>query len=110
MNTPTRYAIAMTMALLALPAASRADADAAMDACVQAFVDANIPKEHPVKVRKVQVAENPLNPPERAYRIVLTATGTKSGKRFARGTCTVDRHGEIIAMTARSSTPQLASR
>jgi len=45
MNRPI-LAATTTLALLASPLASRADAvTQAMDACVQAFVAANLPKE-----------------------------------------------------------------
>ena len=118
MNTISRFAshwtkcvsLAATMSMLALPAASRADADAALDACLKAFADANVPKEHPVRLQKVQTVDSPLNPHAAPYRIILTATGATSGKKIASGTCTVDRKGEIIAMTGRPATPQLASR
>jgi hypothetical protein len=118
MNTIPRFAshwtkclsLAATMSLLALPAASRADADAAMDACLKAFVDANVPKEHPVRLEKARTVDGPLAGNEGPYRILLTATGAKSGKKIASGSCTVDRRGEIIAMTGRPVTPQLASR
>ena len=52
MNRPI-LAVATTLALLGSPLASRADAeDQAMDACVQAFVAATLPKEQPVVVDK----------------------------------------------------------
>src|SRR5262245_47481199 len=111
MRIPHRFlSVATTVALLALPAASRADADAAMDACVQAFVDATVPKDHPVTVRRIEKAESPLTAHDRAYRIVLMATGAKSGKSFGRATCTTDRNGQVVAMTGRSGTTKLASR
>lgn len=104
--------IAASVALLALPVASRADvdADAAMDACVQAFVSANLPKDQPVSVRKIDTIDGPLAVQDRAYRIVLTATGKTSGKKLARATCIVDRDGQIVALNGRSATPRLASR
>jgi hypothetical protein len=102
--------IAASVALLALPVASRADADAAMDACVQAFVSANLPKDQPVSVRKIDTIDGPLAVQDRAYRIVLTATGKTSGKKLARATCIVARDGQIVALNGRSPAPRLASR
>ena len=67
--------LAASLALLALPITSHADSDAAMEACVQAFVSANVPKEHPIKVRKVNLVDGPLAVQERAYRITITARG-----------------------------------
>ena len=114
--TNTRFAraakavsIAASMTLL-VPSASRADADAAMDACVQAFVSANLPKDQPISVRKIDTIDGPLAAQDRAYRILLTATGKTSGKKLARATCIVDRDGQIIAMNGRSTTHQLAAR
>jgi hypothetical protein len=91
--------IATTLSVLALPAASRAGGlDQAMDTCVQAFVAKRLPKEQRVVVDKRRSAYQALDSRSHTYRISLTATGRTSGRQLAKGTCVVDRTGEIIAL------------
>ena len=97
-----------TLALLGSPLASRADADAqAMDACVQAFVAATLPKGQPVVIDKENLASGPLDMQTRTYRIVLIATGKTSGRQVAKSVCIANRAGEVIALNGRRP-PQLA--
>lgn len=97
-----------TLALLASPLVSRADAEAqAMDACVQAFVAANLPKEQPVIVDKEHSVTGPLDAQTRTYRIVLIATGKTSGRQIAKNVCVANRAGEVIALDGRRP-PRLA--
>jgi hypothetical protein len=101
------FAVA-TLALFGSPIASRADADAqAMDACVQAFVAATLPKEQPVVVEKENLASVPLDVQTRTYRIVLIATGKTSGRQIAKSVCIANRAGEVIALNGRRP-PRLA--
>ena len=91
-----------TLTLLASPLASRADAvEQAMDACVQAFVAASLPKGQRVVVDKQNIARGPLDAHPRTYRLVLTATGTTSGRQIAKSTCVANRAGEVIALNGR---------
>ena len=97
-----------TLALLGSPLASRADAvEQAMDACVQAFVAANLPKEQRVVVDKQNFVSGPLDAHTRTYRVVLIATGTTSGRQIAKSTCVANRDGEVIALNGRRP-PRLA--
>lgn len=97
-----------TLALLGSPLASRADAvEKAMDACVQAFVAASLPKEQRVIVDKTSAAIGPMDAQSRTYRIVLKATGTTSGRQIAKGVCVANRDGEVIALNGRRP-PRLA--
>ena len=97
-----------TLALFGSPLASRADvAEQAVDACVQAFVAANLPKEQRVVVDKENLASGPLDAQTRTYRIVLIATGKTSGRQIARSVCVANRAGEVIALNGRRP-PQLA--
>src|SRR5690349_18085609 len=74
-----------TLALLAAPLASHAGAgDQALDACVQAFVAAKLPKGQRVVIDKQNSASGPLDTHTRTYRIVLTATGTTTGRQVAK--------------------------
>lgn len=97
-----------TLALLGSPLVSRADAvEQAMDACVQAFVAASLPKEQRVVVDKLNSAIGPMDVQSRTYRIVLKATGSTSGREIAKGVCVTNRNGEVIALNGRRP-PRLA--
>ena len=103
--------IAAATVLMAVPFTSHAgNDDAAMDACISAFVAANLPKEQPVSVRKEEAAASPISIHARAYKIVVSATGVESGKRLARGTCIVNRSGEVVALDGKPLPTKLASR
>ena len=91
-----------TLALLGSPLASRADAvERAMDACVQAFVAASLPKEQRVVVDKLNSASGPMDAQSRTFRIVLKATGTTSGREIAKGVCVTNRNGEVLALNGK---------
>jgi hypothetical protein len=107
MNTPTpscnltcrapRIALA-SLALLAAPLAAHARQQAAMDACIKAFVTAHFPKEQPVTVRKLDTTTSPASVLASRYRITVTARGAQSGKSLAKGTCIADRAGTVLSM------------
>jgi len=108
MNRPI-LAATTTLALLASPLASRADAvTQAMDACVQAFVAANLPKEQRVIVDTENFAISPHDAQSHTYRIVLIATGKTSGRQIAKNVCVANRAGAVIALNGRRP-PQLAT-
>jgi hypothetical protein len=103
-------AIATATLLLAAPFASHADKhDQAMDLCINAFVAASSLKEHPLTVRKEETSVSPIMLHARAYKIVVNAKGVESGKYVARGTCTVDRSGAVIALNGKPLPTQLAA-
>jgi hypothetical protein len=100
-----------TLALLGSPLVSRADAvEHAMDACVQAFVAASLPKGQRVVVDKQDIASGPLDAHSRAYRLVLTATGTTSGRQIAKSTCIANRRGQPPGRSHRVEWQATASR
>lgn len=100
--------VAVSAHSIALADSPAARADRAMDACVTAFVAAKLPKEQPVKVRKEAFVPSPLDTHQRNYKIVMTATGTESGKRLARGVCIIDRGGNLVAFNGKRPREQLA--
>ena len=113
--TSTRIAKSLSLAaatlLLAVPFTSQAsDYDAAMDSCINAFVASNLPKEQPVTVRKEVAVSSPIAVHARAYKIVVSAKGKESGKYLARGTCVVNRAGEVVALNGKPLPTKLASR
>mgnify|MGYP003576332547 CR=1 FL=1 len=112
MNTLSKsLSIAAATVALAAPFATQAhNYDAAMDSCINAFVASSVPKEHPVKVKKEDGINSPLSVHSRAYKIVVTAKGVKSGKYLARGTCIVDRSGAVVALNGKPLAQKLASR
>lgn len=115
MNPLTRIsksvAIAVATVALAAPFASQAnDFDTAMETCIDAFVAASLPKEQPVRVQKHEASSSPLAIYSRGYKIMVSAKGVESGKYLARGTCLVDRSGQVIALNGKPLTQQLAAR
>jgi hypothetical protein len=90
------------LALLGAPLAGRADAsDQAVDACVQAFVAAHLPQGQRVVFDKQDIVSGPLDIRSRKYKIVLTATGSTSGRQIAKSTCIVDRDHQTITLNGR---------
>lgn len=110
MNTRTQSFL-ITALLLTAPMLAQANSDAAMDACVKAFVSTSLEKERPFSVRKEEPADSPIDQyNSRAYRISLKAVGKDSGKQVAKATCVVDRSGVVLSMNGKSlATPTLAS-
>ena len=105
------FALAVATVACAAPMASQAhNYDAAMDTCIDAFVASSLPKEQPIKVRKRELVGSPLGIHSRAYKVVLSAKGTDSGKYLARGTCIVDRSGRVVALNGKPFTQKLAAR
>jgi hypothetical protein len=109
MNTRTQSFL-ITALLLTAPMLTQANSDAAMDACVKAFVSTSLEKERPFSVRKEESVDSPIDQHSRAYRISLKAVGKHSGKQVAKATCVVDRSGVVLSMNGKSlATPTLAS-
>ena len=111
LDRASRRILAMTtFALLASPLAARADAaEQAMDACVQAFVAASLPKGQRVVVDKDNLASGPLDAQSRRYKVVLIATGTTSGRQIAKSTCVANDRGEVIALNGKPPQPAQAT-
>lgn len=89
--------------LLAAPLLTHADAtadEAAMDACVKAFVSSKFEKDRPYSV--VTKTTSSYDAAASSYRISLTATGKHSGKKFAKATCVVDRGSVVLTMNGKS--------
>jgi hypothetical protein len=112
-NTVINRSVALAAATLALAApfaAQASDADAAMDSCISAFLASHLPKDQRVQVRKEDAASSPVNVHARAYKILVTARGVQSGKYLARGSCIVDRHGQVVAVDGKPILQRLAAR
>jgi hypothetical protein len=92
---------AALLPMLAVPALSHADADRAFDSCVKAFVSANIEKERPLTVHRIDANSSPLSTSSRGYKIELTAVGKHTGKQIAVATCIADRNGVVLSMNGK---------
>jgi hypothetical protein len=111
MKRTAQFSTIAALALLGSPLTSHADAsDQAMDACVQAFVAANLPAGQRVVVDKSNMASGPLDAHKRTYRVVLIATGSTSGKQLAKSTCVAKRNGEVIALNGKRPPRLVAAR
>ena len=110
MNTVSRTKTLLLSALLPLiaaPALSHAakPVDASLDACVKAFVSANIDKDRSYSL--VTRDTTTFNPHATRHVVSLKATGKTSGKQIAKATCVVDGNG--ITLTANGKSTVVAS-
>ena len=87
--------------LLILSAAPAAHADAAMDACIDAFVAEHVPKDRKLKIRRVGPFNTSATGEE---RITLTAKGARSGTPLASATCIVNGDGSSVTLADASTT------
>lgn len=104
-------------ALIALaligPATSFAHTDAAIDACVQAFLSSDVAKGRKVTVRTpaaYSYTPRPLLLTSRST-VQVVAKGRDSGKQIARIVCETNGRGEIITVHGRpaAAIPALAA-
>lgn len=86
--------------LLAAPLAGHADA--AMDACIEAFISSTLPEDQPVQVRKNSNRGLPLASRAAPQQIELTARIGRTGEQVATATCIADRNGVIALKRAPS--------
>ena len=108
MNTVSRTKSLLFSALLPLiaapslsHAATSPAADASLDACVKAFVSANIDKDRHYSL--VTSDASSFDPSAARHVVTLKATGKSSGKQLAKATCVVDRNGITLTMNGKSS-------
>jgi len=85
--------------LTAAPFAANAGASArASNACIQAFVDAYLPKESAVRVRNVGPVANPLRIYSRQFTLDLSARTSATGNELVTARCVANLSGEVIAL------------
>jgi hypothetical protein len=92
-----------TLLIAALPVVGHADA--AMDSCINAFIEQHVPKEHRLIVRKIDTTG--MASKLRTGPIKLSARGARSGKEFATATCTVD--GSRVTITEADAPTKIAA-
>jgi hypothetical protein len=102
--------ISASLPLFAAPAVSFADQDTALEACYNAFVTANIPKEQKTHLRAIDPVRSPLDVHSRFFKITLSAQGMESGKQLAKATCIVKYDGTLISLNGKPApTGELAT-
>ena len=101
MNTQLVTGAFTLIATLGFSATGYAEDSRPMDACIKAFVEANLSPQQPVKVFKDNIPRNPPYYSSGRYLIEVTAT-RRHGEQLAHATCVVDRNGAIVAMTGMS--------
>lgn len=99
--------LCLTATLHSTAAIADSRTQAAMDACVKAFVSTALPKDQQITLRTEAPMSSSLLPRSRPYAIALTATGRDSGKQLAKATCRTDRNGAVLALNGKP-TPTLA--
>ena len=96
---------------IAAEAASKAQAEAAMDVCIEAFVSEQLPQNHPLKiVKRDNRGRDTLSrwsSPQRST-IKVSAKGRSTGEDYGSATCVVDRKGELVAMEVNNDRVRVA--
>lgn len=94
----------LSIAILALAAAplttqAATGPEAAVNACVKAFVSTYLPG-HPVRPMKSVIPQNPLPLAlwQRKHTVDLSARGAESGKILAEARCIADNNGIVIVL------------
>ena len=100
--------LCLTAALHSTATLADSRTQAAMDACVKAFVATSLAKDRQIALRIEAPTSSSLLPRARPYAIALTATGRDSGKQLAKATCRTDRNGAVLALNGKPM-PSLAS-
>jgi len=106
MKTKLIQGAALAVAVLAAPMLAQAKSTDSIDACIDAFVEAQLPAGHPLQIVKRDEGNRRS---ARSAMIQVTAKGKKSGKNYGSATCVVDRKGELVAMYVNRQPVRLAS-
>jgi len=99
MNIRKLVAISGLALLATAPfAANAGGAGKASDACVQAFVDAYLPKDKAVRVRKEGPTASPMHIYSRQYTIELSAHVSATGNELVTARCVANANGEVLTL------------
>jgi hypothetical protein len=99
MNTRKLLLVTAIVVSTAVPAISVADDTAALNTCMKKFVDTNLVKGQPVRLRAPRTMAPPASRVGTGHsEFVITAKGSDSGRLLAKSYCTVDANGLVIAM------------
>lgn len=94
----TAAASLVTLIAAALPVASQANDNPALDLCVEKFVAAVVPADHPAEIRREDIVASikPINGMK--SKVTLIAKGETDAKLYGRASCTIHRKGSIVSM------------
>jgi hypothetical protein len=98
MNTRRSLTVLSATTLLALPFATQAASDHAMEACIKAFVGASFADQKVTIYRKPALATTFSGHDTHTSTIDLVAARRDSGKEFAHATCVVNSNGVVTTM------------
>ena len=112
MNVRSLAIVSGLLALTTAPLTAHADgSDRAADACIQAFVDAYLPKDRQLTFRTLSPATSPLGAYTKRYTIDLSARLSRSGTELVTARCVASATGEVIALDrATDDVPVASSR
>ena len=87
------------LALSSAPLTAHADgSDRAADACIQAFVDAYLPKDRQLRIRTLSPVPGPLGAFTKRYTIDLSARLSRSGTELVTARCVASATGQVITL------------
>ncbi len=98
MNIRRSLTVLSAMTLLALPLATQAASDHAMEACIKAFVGTSFADQKVTIYRKPASAATFSGYDAHTSTIDLVASRRDSGKEFAHATCVVNSSGVVTTM------------
>jgi hypothetical protein len=110
MNARKLLLVTAIVASTVNPAVSIADDTAALNTCIKTFVDKNVTKGQPVRVRTLPKVMPSLTPQAGPSEFVITAKYSASGRMLAKRYCTVDAKGTVIAMSDSPTAIKLSRR
>jgi hypothetical protein len=96
------------VAAASLPVAGHAEQNPALDECVERFVQAVVPANQSVDIRRDEIIAATTIQSATRSRVMLIARGSKDDKVFGRGSCVMHRNGSLLAMYLYEDGPKLA--
>jgi hypothetical protein len=82
----------------ALPVASQASNNPALDLCVEKFVQAVVPANYAAEIRREDIVASITRIDDVKSKVNLIAKGEKDAKLYGRASCTIHRKGSIVSM------------
>jgi hypothetical protein len=91
-------ALLAALTAAAVPVASRASDNPALERCVQIFVKEVVPADHSVKIRREDILASIKAVSATRSKVTLLAQGEKHAELFGRASCVIERSGLLVAM------------
>ena len=102
-----KWLVSACVAVAVLPAAAHDRGDAAMDACIEAFVTDELPQGRKIEIVKRDSGSS-LVSGAGPITVSVSAKGERSGRSYGSAECVVDRGGRIQEMHVHGQRSQLA--